>query len=89
MKIINFVRLVVAVSVSLAWIVPAMSDEPAPPEAATASVHNYGRFDKTCMEWTDGCRVCILGLCSNIGIACQPKQITCTSRRTDLDNKSR
>ena len=61
-----------------------------PPQLQTqipSSVHlfNYGDFDKQCVAWTDGCRICIRNTdrsptCSNIGIACQPKQtIACTA----------
>jgi hypothetical protein len=59
---------------------------PQPKAQIPSSVHlfNYGDFDKQCVAWTDGCRICIRNTdrpptCSNIGIACQPKQsITCT-----------
>jgi hypothetical protein len=39
----------------------------------------------TCLEWTDGCRVCQRAAggetsCSNIGIACVPKEEQCTRR---------
>ena len=55
------------------------------PAAEEASLHGYGDSDKTCQEWTDGCRACVRSdagepLCPNIGIACQPKAITCTKR---------
>jgi hypothetical protein len=53
-------------------------------------VFNYGRLDKACAEWTDGCRVCSQAGCSNIGIACQPKEeISCTDRPPSLGNKPR
>jgi len=50
-------------------------------------MHGYGDSDKTCQEWTDGCRTCTRAdtggpVCPNIGIACQPKPITC-ARRAD------
>jgi len=37
----------------------------------------------TCLEWTDGCRVCLRSpdgsdSCSNIGIACLPGKPRCT-----------
>ena len=60
--------------------------QPAPDAAAAeASLHAYGDSNKTCREWTDGCRVCRRPEtgepnCSNIGIACQPKAITCAAR---------
>jgi hypothetical protein len=52
--------------------------------ADDASIHAYGDTDKTCLEWTDGCRTCLrvanTATCPNIGIACQPKPITCVRR---------
>ena len=50
-----------------------------------ASMHAYGDTDKACQEWTDSCRTCRRAdasepICSNIGIACQPKAITCARR---------
>ena len=61
---------------------PPAQDAPA---AEEASMHGYGDTDKTCQEWTDGCRTCQRSdasepICSNIGIACQPKPIACTRR---------
>ena len=67
----------------------AQSSQPAPtppPETSTeVSIHAYGDRDKTCLAWTDQCRSCARAAadevtCSNIGIACQPAAITCTSR---------
>jgi hypothetical protein len=65
---------------------PAPAPTPAPaPESSEASIHAYGDRDKTCVAWTDKCRSCARAdadaiSCSNIGIACQPAEITCTSR---------
>jgi hypothetical protein len=61
---------------------PAQRPTPAQEEA---SMHGYGDSDKTCLEWSDGCRACSRSdagepVCSNIGIACQPKPITCSRR---------
>ena len=44
----------------------------------------YGDREKTCTEWTDGCMTCSRGgngdpVCPNIGIACQPKAISCAT----------
>jgi hypothetical protein len=55
------------------------------PSAEDISIQAYGDKNKTCREWTDGCRTCqrsdaSVPTCSNIGIACQPKAITCTRR---------
>ena len=51
-----------------------------------ATVHAYGDRDKTCREWNDGCRTCTRSdagetVCSNIGIACEPKPIVCVKRQ--------
>ena len=53
--------------------------------AADVSIQGYGDQDKSCAEWTDGCRTCRRGeagepVCSNIGPACQPAAITCTRK---------
>ena len=87
---------VFAVFCAASWAVTApawpQSSEPAPaptpapaPESSEASIHAYGDRDKTCLAWTDKCRSCARGAedainCSNIGIACQPVEITCTLR---------
>src|SRR3984893_14616591 len=64
---------------------PAPAQAPAAESSSEASIHAYGDRDKTCLAWTDKCRSCARGdadaiNCSNIGIACQPAEITCTSR---------
>ena len=41
-------------------------------------LHNYGEFTQASVAWTDGCRNCSRDSgCSNIGIACQPTEVTC------------
>ncbi len=55
------------------------------PSVEDISIQAYGDKNKSCQEWTDGCRTCQRSdasepICSNIGIACQPKPITCTRR---------
>ena len=42
----------------------------------------------TCQQWSDACRACGRGsdgapVCSNIGIACQPKPVQCTTRKEE------
>src|SRR5215471_12153411 len=64
---------------------PAPAPSPPAPTSTEASIHGYGDRDKTCVSWTDTCRHCGRGdddaiFCSNIGIACQPAEITCTRR---------
>jgi hypothetical protein len=64
------------------------ADKPVPapkPAAANVSLMSYGDREKTCRQWTDGCRTCTLAengdpLCSNIGPACQPSAITCSQQ---------
>ena len=65
----------------------AQRPEPKPADATAEdiSIHAYGDSDKTCQEWTDGCRTCLRSdagepVCPNIGIACQPKAVTCERR---------
>ena len=72
----------------------APTSQPAqnPPAAEEASMHGYGDRDKTCQEWTDGCRTCQRSdrgepVCPNIGIACQPKAITCARRAVQARNR--
>ena len=64
---------------------PAPAPTPPAPTSTEASIHGYGDRDKTCLAWTDTCRHCERGdddaiFCSNIGIACQPAEISCTRR---------
>jgi hypothetical protein len=81
----------------MAWLAPALAaaqtaqPTPAPAEIQTSpsapSIHGFGDHDKTCLVWTDKCSSCQRGdgdtiTCSNIGIACQPAEITCSSRQT-------
>src|SRR5215471_9100729 len=63
----------------------AQLPNPAGTAAQEASMHDYGNRDKTCQEWTDGCRTCRgraegEPVCGNIGTACQPQSISCTRR---------
>ena len=62
---------------------PALQAPPGDP-----SIQRYGDQDKTCLTWADGCRTCERAAddkitCSNIGVACQPGPIACTSRRPE------
>ena len=76
----------IAILVVAAFTLGASAQTPAPnPAAEDASLHGYGDSDKTCQEWTDGCGTCMRSdagepVCPNIGIACQPKAISCTRR---------
>lgn len=60
---------------------------PSIPPSVQSSVNGYGNQDKLCLAWNDGCVTCQRdtagAACSNIGIACQPKEITCTQRQSE------
>ena len=77
----------IAGAVAAAFMSGASAQVPpnTPPPAEEVSLHRFGDSDKTCLEWTDSCRACTRpengeALCSNIGIACQPKPILCVRR---------
>jgi hypothetical protein len=78
--------IVVVIALTSGASAQAPPSVPAPdPRAEEASLHGYGDSDKTCQEWTDSCRTCRRAeadepVCSNIGVACQPKAITCVRR---------
>jgi hypothetical protein len=86
MKVISLVGLVTA-ALSVCSTALAQPSAPAPAPATTApTILGFGAADKTCLAWTDQCRTCRREAddvvnCSNIGIACQPGEITCTARR--------
>ena len=90
MKHILFTGLAVAAlvlaAVMLGGDAPQRLAENAPSAASEdVSIHRYGDSDKTCQEWTDGCRTCSRLesgelFCSNMPIACQPVAITCARR---------
>jgi phospholipase/lecithinase/hemolysin len=70
---------------ALALGASAQAPPSTPAPAEEASLHNFGDSNKACQEWTDSCRSCTRPesgdvLCSNIGIACQPKPILCVKR---------
>lgn len=70
----------VAASLSLAADLPLKQQQP----AATAATDPMTPPTATCREWSDGCRSCQRApdggvSCSNVGIACVPKQATCTA----------
>jgi hypothetical protein len=80
----------IATALSLAAVLlvgASAQQQPAPADIAAeqASMQGYGDRDKTCPQWTDGCITCTRAsngdpLCPNIGIACQPKAISCVKR---------
>jgi len=71
------------------------NDHTKPPPAADGTqqhIHNYGVLDAACVRWTDHCRTCNRNAgqggeasfnCSNLGIACQPKEVECLERGED------
>jgi hypothetical protein len=66
----------------------ATQDNPTAANRAEVHLHNYGEFDKACVAWTDGCRNCGRDAgCSNIGVACQPKEVTCLQYLPSDKNK--
>lgn len=80
-------RSAVAIVLAVAAFALGASAQTPPPTPAQeeASLHSFGDTDKACQEWTDTCRTCTRpdngeAVCSNIGIACQPKAISCTRR---------
>jgi hypothetical protein len=82
--ILGTMPLAAAVAFALeAFAQTAPASTPAPAEEV--SLHRFGDGDKTCQEWTDSCRTCTRPesggpVCSNVGIACQPKPILCVRR---------
>jgi hypothetical protein len=76
---------------AIAIILMAREAAPAELTAGQASadwMQSYGQHNKDCLEWTDTCVNCVRAQsgenfsCSNIGIACQPKEVRC-NRRAD------
>jgi hypothetical protein len=72
---------------AIATDLPLNPARPAPAATipAPASAHPLTSPDATCLEWTDGCRVCQRAAngevsCSNVGIACVAKAQECTRR---------
>jgi hypothetical protein len=65
---------------------PGTASQPPPvPSSSAPHVLNYGDSDATCSRWSDGCQTCSRGtagegICSNIGIACQPAAVKCIER---------
>ena len=72
---------------AIAADLPLKPVRPVHPTAAPAppAIAKPASPDATCLEWTDGCRVCQRAAnsevsCSNVGIACVPKAEECTRR---------
>ena len=53
------------------------------PPAADSWWQKVLREAPSCNSFTDGCRTCSRTVCSNIGIACQPKEWSCNDANAD------
>jgi|SRR6516162_1097821 len=79
-------KLLAAFLVIISITIEATSAELTPGQASADWMQGYGGRNKDCMEWTDTCVNCVRDQssenfsCSNIGIACQPKEVTCVRR---------
>ena len=68
-----------------AWSGPATADAFRTPklrEGAPVPIQAYGRQNASCLEWTNGCVLCVKdetghSNCSTPGIACTPAGLTC------------
>ena len=84
-------RWIIAATVAIVSLAPALAADlplaPAPkpaPVQAPANSSPLAPPTATCREWSDGCRVCQRAgngevSCSNVGIACVPKDATCSA----------
>ena len=79
-------KLLAAFLVIISITIEATSAELTPGQASADWMQGYGDRNKDCMEWTDTCVNCVRDQssenfsCSNIGIACQPNEVTCVRR---------
>jgi hypothetical protein len=82
---------VVALLLAPIFVGPCLAadgDEPtatAQPVPTSVPMQSYGANNPKCSEWSDGCVVCTKDGCSNIGIACQPKEISCRATLSEPD----
>jgi len=74
-------RLVALALVSLLGAAPSLADAPKPEALPSeAQVQKFGEAHPACLEWTDGCLVCLRGkACSIPGIACAPGPPVCAN----------
>jgi hypothetical protein len=60
---------------------PSAAPSQAAPPSAPANANPLSPPTNACLEWSDGCRTCQRPageiICSNVGIACVPKQNQC------------
>jgi hypothetical protein len=62
---------------------PAPASKPAAVAAPSNTTTPLAAPSAACLEWSDGCRTCQRAAsgeiaCSNVGIACVPKEAQCT-----------
>ena len=91
------IGLMVAITSAAAQDAAAQDSAPTPPIPTAPdqepSLYNYGTVDRTCLNWSDGCRTCSydkdlsLAICSNVGIACEPRELICVARQPDAEKK--
>jgi len=65
-------------------------DDDGAPKAAESWWQKMVREAPACGSFTDGCRTCSSAyVCSNIGIACQPKDWSCNDANTDPKSEAK
>ena len=79
-----FARRTTIILIALSVAAPAHADSfrtPTMREGPAVSIQAYGHQNTDCVEWTNGCTVCVRGeghpSCSTPGIACTPAGLTC------------
>ena len=75
----------IAATIAIGPAAAPAADLPLEPKPAPAAPSILAPPDATCLEWTDGCRICQKLApdnmpCSNIGIACVPQPPRCLRR---------
>jgi hypothetical protein len=76
----------VSIAVAADLDVAGSSKDTVQTKSSGVSTYLYGTINSKCIEWTDHCVICTRSGCSNIGTACQPKEITCL-RAQSADSK--
>lgn len=54
------------------------------PAEKRISIQGYGAANPACLEWSDGCQVCVSGAvagCSTPGPACTPGRVVCAKTK--------
>ena len=81
----QFAFAIALLTISLACVAARAAELELPPSRPSENV-SMQKGPPNCSRWSDGCVNCARDdksaepVCSNIGIACQPKAITCLSR---------